>query len=89
MSLNDDKLSILAATFACDYRDDIKTNQGVPDNYIIYSAAYDGFLAGYAAREERQQEIEAEYKKVEQKFQQICKQYEEAKAAWSKQKEEE
>jgi hypothetical protein len=43
-----DKLELLAASYACDYRDSPKSNVP-PDSHLVYSVAYDAFLAGYKA----------------------------------------
>ena len=43
-----DTLSLLAASYACDYRDSPKSNVP-PDSHLVYSVAYDAFLAGYKA----------------------------------------
>lgn len=42
-------LALLAASYACDYRDSPSKTNGVPNSYLVYSVAYDAFLAGYRA----------------------------------------
>lgn len=54
-----DRLELLAASYACDYRDSPNKTNGIPDSYLIYSIAYDAFFAGYQAA---QQEYEARKK---------------------------
>lgn len=55
-----DKVELLAASYACDYRDSPSKTNGVPDSYLVYSIAYDGFLAGYqAGYESLREEIQA------------------------------
>lgn len=44
-----DRLELLAASYACDYRDSPNKTNGIPDSYLVYSIAYDAFLDGYKA----------------------------------------
>jgi len=46
-----DTLALLAASYACDYRDGPRSNIP-PDSHLVYSVAYDAFLAGYEAAQQ-------------------------------------
>lgn len=48
-----DRLELLAASYACDYRDSPNKTNGIPDSYLVYSIAYDAFLDGYKAAKDQ------------------------------------
>lgn len=48
-----DRLELLAASYACDYRDSPNKTSGISDSYLVYSIAYDAFLAGYKAAQQK------------------------------------